>query len=86
VVKKFVRWFNERFLGFVYYEMDVKKYDMILFGKESYIDFSGEVITEIHKHFEFGQTEMGVETKMKKVINTFEGTPINKIKFVKKYV
>jgi hypothetical protein len=27
-----------------------------------------------------------LETKMKKVINTFEGTPINKIKFVKKYV
>ena len=86
MIKKFVRWFNERFLGVVYYEMNVKKYDMILFGKESYIDFSGEVITEMHKHFEFGQTEMEVEAKIKRAINIFEGTPIDKIKFVIKYV
>ena len=84
--KKLVRWFNERVLGFVYYEMEVRKYDMVLFGKENYTDYSGEVITKMHKHFEFAQTEKELEAKMKKVINTFEGTPINRIKFVIKYV
>lgn len=55
---------------------------MVLFGKENYTDYSGEVITEMHKHFEFAPTEKELEAKVKKAINTFDGTPINKIKFV----
>ena len=82
--KKLIRWFDERVLGFVYYEMEVRKYDMVLFGKENYTDYSGEVITEMHKHFEFAPSKKELEIKMKKVINTFEGTPIDKIKFVAK--
>ena len=84
--RKLIRWFNERVLGFVYYEMEVREYRMVLFGKENYTDYSGEVITEMHKHFEFAPNINALETKMKRVINTFEGTKINKIKFVIKYV
>ena len=83
MVKKLVRWFNERFLGVVYYKIkianDVRDRSGLMFP-------SGRVVTEMHDHWEFASTEKIMEEKMKKVINTFEGTPINKIKFVKKYV
>jgi hypothetical protein len=77
MVKKLARWFNEQFLGVVYYEMEI--------GDNPYF-FYGEVITENDTYFEMSHEVEFMETKMKKVINTFEGTPINKIKFVKKYV
>jgi hypothetical protein len=85
VVKKFVRWFNERFLGVVYYEMVVCNYTKSEFRIIAF-DYSGEVKTEMHTHFEYAPNEVVLETKMKRIINTFEGTPIDKIKFVKKYV
>ena len=75
--KKLIRWFNERVLGFVYYEMEV--------GDNPYY-FYGEVFTENHTHFEMSHDMELMKDKMKKVINTFEGTKIDKIKFVIKYV
>ena len=76
-----IRWFNERVLGFVYYEMEVKDYTKSEFRIRA-LDYSGEVITEMHNHFEYAPNMNALESKMKKVINTFEGTKINKIKFV----
>ena len=81
--RKLIRRFNERFLGCVYYDIkianDVRDASGLMFP-------SGEVVTEMHTHWEFASTQKIMEAKMKKVINTFEGTPINKIKFVINYV
>ena len=79
--KKLVRWFNERVLGFVYYEMEVYKLT-INTPETAPFKHSGRVITGMWEHFEFAPNINKLESKMKKVINTFEGTPINKIKFV----
>ena len=81
--KKLVRWFNERALGFVYYEIKIAN---DVRDKSGLMLPSGEVVTEMHTHWEFSSTQKIMETKMKRTINVFEGTPINKIKFDRKYV
>ena len=64
--KKLVRWFNERVLGFVYYEMEVKDHTKSEFRIMAF-DYSGEVITEMHNHFEYAPNMNALEIKMKKV-------------------
>jgi len=85
VVKKLVRRFNERFLGVVYYEMVVRTYGGFDNHPKTWV---GEVFENGHPTgmIATGLSLKELKIRMSVIIAVFEGTPIDKIKFIKKYV
>ena len=83
--RKLVRWFNERVLGFVYYEMVTRTYGGFDIYPKTWV---GEVFQNEHPTgwIATGLSLKEVKVRMGVIVAVFEGTKVNKIKFIIKYV